>query len=97
MSLLATDQLAKEYGQRRVVDGVSIHVNPSEIVGLLGPNGAGKTTTFNMIVGIVTFEGSFEGTLLDGRCEDGEWGGTSIDPPFLQATGEGTWRADLQP
>ena len=53
MSLLATDQLAKEYGQRRVVDGVSIHVNPSEIVGLLGPNGAGKTTTFNMIVGIV--------------------------------------------
>lgn len=53
MSLLATDQLAKEYGQRRVVDGVSIHVNPSEIVGLLGPNGAGKTTMFNMIVGIV--------------------------------------------
>ena len=51
----------------------------------------------NMIVGIVTFEGSFEGTLLDGRCEDGEWGGTSIDPPFLQATGEGTWRAELQP
>lgn len=53
MSLLATDNLAKEYGQRRVVDGVTINVNPSEIVGLLGPNGAGKTTTFNMIVGIV--------------------------------------------
>lgn len=53
MSLLATDQLAKEYAQRRVVDGVSIHVNAGEIVGLLGPNGAGKTTTFNMVVGIV--------------------------------------------
>ena len=53
MSLLATENLAKEYGQRRVVDGVTINVNPSEIVGLLGPNGAGKTTTFNMIVGIV--------------------------------------------
>ena len=38
---------------RRVVDGVSIHVNPGEIVGLLGPNGAGKTTTFNMVVGVV--------------------------------------------
>ena len=35
------------------VDGVTIHVNPGEIVGLLGPNGAGKTTTFNIVVGIV--------------------------------------------
>jgi len=51
--LLATDRLAKTYHHRRVVDGVSIYVNPGEIVGLLGPNGAGKTTTFNMVVGIV--------------------------------------------
>ncbi|MBL67217.1 MAG: LPS export ABC transporter ATP-binding protein [Verrucomicrobiales bacterium] len=53
MSLLATDNLAKSYGRRRVVDGVSISVQPGEIVGLLGPNGAGKTTTFNMVVGVV--------------------------------------------
>ena len=53
MSLLATENLAKEYGQRRVVDGVSINVQPGEIVGLLGPNGAGKTTTFSMVVGLV--------------------------------------------
>ena len=53
MSLLSTESLAKEYGQRRVVDGVSINVTPGEIVGLLGPNGAGKTTTFNMIIGVV--------------------------------------------
>jgi lipopolysaccharide export system ATP-binding protein len=51
--LLATDGLVKTYSQRRVVDGVSIHVEPGEIIGLLGPNGAGKTTTFNMVVGIV--------------------------------------------
>lgn len=53
MKLLSTESLAKEYAQRRVVDGVTIHVNPGEIVGLLGPNGAGKTTTFNIVVGIV--------------------------------------------
>lgn len=53
MSLLTTEKLAKSYGHRRVVDGVSINVNAGEIVGLLGPNGAGKTTTFNMVVGIV--------------------------------------------
>jgi lipopolysaccharide export system ATP-binding protein len=52
-TLLATDKLLKEYRQRRVVNGVSIHVKAGEIVGLLGPNGAGKTTTFNMVVGIV--------------------------------------------
>ena len=43
----------KRYKQRAVVNGVSIFVNPGEIVGLLGPNGAGKTTTFNMVVGVV--------------------------------------------
>ena len=53
MNFLSTESLAKEYTQRRVVDGVAIHVNPGEIVGLLGPNGAGKTTTFNIVVGIV--------------------------------------------
>lgn len=53
MNFLSTGGLAKEYAQRRVVDGVTIHVNPGEIVGLLGPNGAGKTTTFNIVVGIV--------------------------------------------
>lgn len=51
--LLVTGHLAKGYNGRRVVDGVSINVEPGEIVGLLGPNGAGKTTTFNMVVGVV--------------------------------------------
>ena len=53
MSLLTTEALVKEYRGRRVVNRVSIFVQPGEIVGLLGPNGAGKTTTFNMVVGVV--------------------------------------------
>ncbi len=53
MSLVSTEHLVKAYRGRRVVDRVSIFVNPGEIVGLLGPNGAGKTTTFNMVVGVV--------------------------------------------
>ncbi|MBI5149281.1 MAG: LPS export ABC transporter ATP-binding protein [Candidatus Omnitrophica bacterium] len=53
LHLLETKNLVKKYGQRRVVDGLSISVGRSEIVGLLGPNGAGKTTTFYMAVGIV--------------------------------------------
>jgi lipopolysaccharide export system ATP-binding protein len=52
MLTLATDELGKSFRGRRVVNGVSLHINQSEVVGLLGPNGAGKTTTFHMIVGL---------------------------------------------
>ncbi|MEW6157154.1 MAG: LPS export ABC transporter ATP-binding protein [Verrucomicrobiota bacterium] len=51
--LLGTEKLVKEYGERRVVNGVSLFVGQGEIVGLLGPNGAGKTTTFNIVVGLI--------------------------------------------
>jgi len=57
MSLLRTEKLVKQYRARRVVNGVSIFVEPGEVVGLLGPNGAGKTTTFNMVVGVVRPDG----------------------------------------
>ena len=44
-----------------MVNGISLNVKQSEVVGLLGPNGAGKTTTFYMIVGLVKPNG---GTVL---------------------------------
>jgi lipopolysaccharide export system ATP-binding protein len=53
MKVLRTVELAKAYGGRRVVDGVSVSVEQGEVVGLLGPNGAGKTTSFYMTVGLI--------------------------------------------
>ena len=50
---LGADQIAKAYGGRQVVRGVSMSISQGEVVGLLGPNGAGKTTCFYMIVGLV--------------------------------------------
>jgi lipopolysaccharide export system ATP-binding protein len=52
IAALAAFHLQKTYGRRRVVDDVSLHVEPGEVVGLLGANGAGKTTTFYMITGL---------------------------------------------
>lgn len=52
-SVLRTHDLVKRYGDRTVVNHVSIDVKQGEIVGLLGPNGAGKTTTFYMTVGLI--------------------------------------------
>src|SRR4028119_1315710 len=49
---LASFNLQKTYGRRRVVDDVSLFVEPGEVVGLLGANGAGKTTTFYLMTGL---------------------------------------------
>lgn len=51
--LLQAIGLRKTYGDRTVVQDVSLSVSSGEVVGLLGPNGAGKTTSFYMIVGLV--------------------------------------------
>ncbi|MDE2571738.1 MAG: LPS export ABC transporter ATP-binding protein [bacterium] len=72
--------LVKRYGQRTVVDGVSLDVNVSEVVGLLGPNGAGKTTTFYMVVGLVKPNG---GTVTLRR--DGEVMDLSHSPMYMRA------------
>ena len=50
---LVAEGLVRAYGKHRVVDEVSVTVEPGEVVGLLGPNGAGKTTTFYLIVGLL--------------------------------------------
>ena len=50
---LSATGLVKVYGDRTVVNGMSVNCSCGEIVGILGPNGAGKTTTFYMVVGLV--------------------------------------------
>ena len=56
MALLNATNLVKSYGNRRVVDKISVEVSAGEIVGILGPNGAGKTTMFRMCIGMITPE-----------------------------------------
>jgi len=63
--IIETKSLVKVYGQRKVVDDVSLTVEQGTIVGLLGPNGAGKTTTFYMVVGIAKPDSGV--VLLDGH------------------------------
>ena len=53
MPTLEATSLLKHYGRRRIVDDVSLGVEPEQVIGLLGPNGAGKTTTFHCITGLV--------------------------------------------
>jgi ABC-2 type transport system ATP-binding protein len=46
--------LTKRYGERTVVDRVSLRVKRGNIYGFLGPNGSGKTTTIRMLCGLLT-------------------------------------------
>jgi ABC-2 type transport system ATP-binding protein len=61
--VISIEGLTKRFGDKTVVDHVSLDVRRGEIVGFLGPNGSGKTTTIRMICGLlVPDEGS--GTCL---------------------------------
>jgi sulfate-transporting ATPase len=49
--VIETDRLTKAYGDRLLIDNLSISIPPGAIVGCIGPNGAGKTTLFRLITG----------------------------------------------
>ncbi|MFF4805787.1 ABC transporter ATP-binding protein [Streptomyces sp. NPDC001351] len=52
MTSIDVQNLTKEYGSRRAVDGLSFSVRPGRVTGFLGPNGAGKSTTMRLVLGL---------------------------------------------
>jgi ABC-2 type transport system ATP-binding protein len=51
--MIQVENLIKEFGPKRAVNGVSFTIKRGEILGFLGPNGAGKSTTMRMITGFI--------------------------------------------
>ncbi len=56
-ALLNVEGIRKRFYGLEVLCGVSLHVQPGEIVGLIGPNGSGKSTLFNCICGQYPVDG----------------------------------------
>ena len=55
--MIKMQNLAKNYGSKKVLYDVSFEVNPGEIFGLLGPSGSGKTTIINILTKQISHNG----------------------------------------
>jgi len=66
MSIISVKSVCKQYGQKKVLHGVSFDIETGEIFGLLGSNGAGKSTLTSIILGLLKpTSGSI--TFFDGK------------------------------
>ena len=54
--MLKIEHLSKNYGDKKAVDNLNLHIAPGEIYGFIGHNGAGKTTTLKSVAGILPHE-----------------------------------------
>ena len=51
--LLVIQNLTKNYGKFRALNGLNMEIKKGELFGFVGPNGAGKTTTIKIIAGLL--------------------------------------------
>jgi branched-chain amino acid transport system ATP-binding protein len=68
--MLSIENVKSAYGRIEVLHGVTLHVDPGEIVTLIGANGAGKTTLMHAISGVQPITGGaikFAGVPIENR------------------------------
>ena len=53
-SAIKVNNIVKDYGEVRALNGISFDVKPAEMFGLVGPDGAGKTTTIRLLCGLLS-------------------------------------------
>ena len=56
MPLIAIDQVCKSFGSNQVLKGVSLSVEPGEVIAIIGKSGSGKSTLLRCINGLETID-----------------------------------------
>lgn len=51
--VISLENVYKSYGDKMVLRGINLHIQPGQVIGYIGPNGAGKSTTVKIICGIL--------------------------------------------
>ncbi|UON54242.1 amino acid ABC transporter ATP-binding protein [Aeromonas hydrophila] len=70
--LLELNAVSKQFGPNRVLDEVSLTVNPGEVIVILGPSGCGKSTLLRTLNGLEPIQGGdirFDGERLDANTD----------------------------
>ncbi len=75
MEILSANHIFKSFGEKQVLNDVSVYLNEGELVSLLGVSGGGKTTLFNVLSGIYPPDSGE--VLLKGRNVTGQPGSIS--------------------
>jgi branched-chain amino acid transport system ATP-binding protein len=98
--LLSLENVTTYYGQMRILEGISLHVDDGELVSLLGGNASGKSTTLKTVLGIVRPRSGR--VLIDGE-EVNRWEvprriarGLAIVPENRRLFGQMTVRENLE-
>ena len=65
--MLEIRNLTKYYGDKKVLDDISLSLETGKIISLMGANGSGKTTLFKSLLGLTGYQGSI---YLDSRPLD---------------------------
>lgn len=68
--MLRLTSIDASYGRVQALRGISLHVDPGEIVTLIGANGAGKSTTLEVISGLIRADA---GTIIFGGQDVTSW------------------------
>jgi len=55
--LVQLNNVNKQFGNTKALDGITLNIPSGRIVGLVGPNGAGKTTLLRSLTGLIDYEG----------------------------------------
>ena len=90
MPLLTLSNITMNYGQRRILDGVSFRVNKGDRIAFIGDNGAGKSTLFKIIKGVLTpddgeviLHGNTIAGYLSQNMDEQDLSGASLKPSNL--------------